>query len=264
MANPTWGLLQKSQTDSTTIETRVDEKIAVHEADEESHLGVGESLQSHKAAEIIDHLASSIIEDKIRDGNVSLQKLTAENRIIISAFESLDGWVTDGNVIGEFGSVTFYTSAVSDNHAGMVAVPASISGLVWTKDFFWQSTVKILYTTNVVIYFGIGGSPIWGYFSGAGFKFLNGTLYCYTLSLAGGSVIHEITGIDVTDPHVYRVFYDYSATTLAFYIDGVLKHTFTSGLPTEDDDNITVYSLKTLEDSAKYMYAFDLLISIPK
>jgi len=76
MANPVWGLLQKSLTDSTTIETRVDEKIAEHEADEDSHLGVGESLQSHKAAVIIDHLAESIITDKLADLAVTGAKIT--------------------------------------------------------------------------------------------------------------------------------------------------------------------------------------------
>ncbi len=61
-----WGMLPKSQIDSETIEGAINRLILVHEQDEESHLGTGESLQSHKASEIIDHLASSIIADKIK------------------------------------------------------------------------------------------------------------------------------------------------------------------------------------------------------
>ncbi|MFA5298131.1 MAG: hypothetical protein WC389_07985 [Lutibacter sp.] len=63
-------MLAKSQTDNETIEEAIDRIVAEHNADETSHLGVGESLQSHKAAEIIDHLASSIIADKIGIGEV--------------------------------------------------------------------------------------------------------------------------------------------------------------------------------------------------
>jgi len=65
MAQPTWGMLAKSQTDPKTIEERIAEMIAEHNNDEEAHLGPGQSLQSHKASEIIDHLASSIVNDKL-------------------------------------------------------------------------------------------------------------------------------------------------------------------------------------------------------
>ena len=87
MAAPVWGLLQKSLTDSKTIETRVDEKIAEHEADEDSHLGVGESLQSHKAAAIIDHLAESIITDKLANLAVTGPKIT-DDQIIAKDFRT--------------------------------------------------------------------------------------------------------------------------------------------------------------------------------
>ena len=63
-------MLSKSQTDNETVEEAIDRIVAEHSADETSHLGAGESLQSHKAAEIIDHLASSIIADKIGDGQI--------------------------------------------------------------------------------------------------------------------------------------------------------------------------------------------------
>jgi len=81
MAEPNWGLLQKSNIDSETIEEAIERIVAEHNADPESHLGSGESLQSHKASEIIDHLAESIIEDKIADGSITSSKIT-EDQIV--------------------------------------------------------------------------------------------------------------------------------------------------------------------------------------
>src|SRR3990167_1270908 len=75
MSVETWGQLDKSQVDSEKVEAAVVRLIAEHEADQDSHLDVGESLQSHRASEIIDHLALSIVEDKIKDNEVSTNKI---------------------------------------------------------------------------------------------------------------------------------------------------------------------------------------------
>ena len=75
MSVETWGQLDKSQVDSEKIEAAVVRLIVEHEADPDSHLDVGESLQSHRASEIIDHLAMSIVEDKIKDNEVSTNKI---------------------------------------------------------------------------------------------------------------------------------------------------------------------------------------------
>jgi len=73
-----WGLLPKSAVDNETIEEAIDRLIAVHLAAETAHLGAGESLQSHKASEIIDHIAGSIIEDKIGTGEISSRTITTD------------------------------------------------------------------------------------------------------------------------------------------------------------------------------------------
>ena len=65
MALPTWGMLAKGQDDPETIEEAIARLIAAHNADENSHLGEGESLQSHKASAIIDHVAGSLVADKM-------------------------------------------------------------------------------------------------------------------------------------------------------------------------------------------------------
>ena len=67
----TWGDLPKSQEDPTTVDQEIDAKIQNHLDDPDAHLEAGQSLQSHKASEIIDHLARSIVTDKIAHGAVT-------------------------------------------------------------------------------------------------------------------------------------------------------------------------------------------------
>lgn len=64
-----WGMMSKSQIDDETIEEAINRLILEHETDPESHLDTGESLQSHKAELIIDHVAGSIVADKLSAGN---------------------------------------------------------------------------------------------------------------------------------------------------------------------------------------------------
>lgn len=60
-----WGLLPKSAIDDSTIEETIDTSITDHNDDPTAHLEAGQSLQSHKASVIIDHVAESIVNDKL-------------------------------------------------------------------------------------------------------------------------------------------------------------------------------------------------------
>lgn len=77
----TWGDKPKSQVDNTLIDDEIDAKIQDHDDDPDSHLDVGQALQSHKASEIIDHIAGSIIEDKIGTGEISDRCITSDQII---------------------------------------------------------------------------------------------------------------------------------------------------------------------------------------
>ena len=96
MANPTWGMLAKSLVDDETIEEAIGRLILAHNEDEEAHLGAGQSLFSHKASEIIDHVVASIIADKIKDSEVTTSKLSCDRFEVHPSFESLDCWVPAG------------------------------------------------------------------------------------------------------------------------------------------------------------------------
>jgi hypothetical protein len=64
MSIETWGLMPKSQESAQTIEERVAEMIAEHEADPEAHTGENESLAAHRQNEVLDHPQQSIVADK--------------------------------------------------------------------------------------------------------------------------------------------------------------------------------------------------------
>lgn len=96
MSVATWGLLAKSLVDNEKIEEAIARLILEHNEDETSHLGSGQSLQSHKASEIIDHLASSIIEDKIKNGEITNPKIITTARAYTAIVDiNGDGDYTD-------------------------------------------------------------------------------------------------------------------------------------------------------------------------
>lgn len=60
-----WAGLQRATNDSTTIDQAIAEGVEQHNNDPAAHLGADQSLQSHRASEIIDHRAESVVNDKI-------------------------------------------------------------------------------------------------------------------------------------------------------------------------------------------------------
>lgn len=61
-----WENLPKNATDSQTILEAIDERIADHLGDSEAHLDDDASLETHRAAEVVDHPAESVVNDKIK------------------------------------------------------------------------------------------------------------------------------------------------------------------------------------------------------
>lgn len=65
MAITTWENLPKNPLDPTVISEAISDGIAAHEADPEAHLGAGESLETHRDNEVLDHPAESVVNDKV-------------------------------------------------------------------------------------------------------------------------------------------------------------------------------------------------------
>ena len=132
----TWGNLLKSQISSETIEEAIARLIQAHEDDADAHLEAGESLYSHKASEIIDHVVSSIIEDKLKDGAVTSDKIDVSE---LSAISADIGDITAGTITG----VLFQTHAA--DHTG-VKISYALGGI----DVYGLS-VQILDTSGNVL-----------------------------------------------------------------------------------------------------------------
>lgn len=80
MSVETWGDMPKSQEDAQKVNEAITQAISDHNDDPEAHLGPEQSLQSHRASEIIDHVARSIVGDKVN--------------ALIDAFEAADGGIS--------------------------------------------------------------------------------------------------------------------------------------------------------------------------
>lgn len=207
-----WGTLPKSQTSAETIDEAVSAAIAAHEADEEAHLGTGESLQSHKAETIIDHLAGSILSDK----------MSANEEVYNSFFESLTDWEITGSVWkGGLAGLNIYAASGE-------ADVSSIQGLITTyqnylnyeKDLLWQSTLRLDTEAAYKFHAGIGNYTSATNIEGFGFYFYNGDVFGFWGTGASITLTSAIT-VDPKIMHVYRAQYDASSLTLYFFIDNI-------------------------------------------
>ena len=123
MVQQNWGLLQKSQTDPSTIDEATASAIADHNNDPDSHLDVGQSLQSHKASAIIDHLAESVVNDK-------LHFITRAYNAIVS------------DVAGDFSDIQTAIDYVSAEGGGDILI--SIGTFVLSADLVLRSNVTLI------------------------------------------------------------------------------------------------------------------------
>lgn len=227
MATPVWGNLAKSQTDNETIEEAIARLIAEHEADEEAHLGVGESLQSHKAEAVIDHVIGSVLADK----------LTMTELSYFTIFESLDGWDIVGSVDNadlpglklyvEYGSVDL--SSVSNASQSPTPFRDSAKNILYQVIARWDGS-NTHFNAWLGILNGYGTTD-----DGFGFVVLDGVLKG-RLRYSGTTYYTDAITCDLTADHVFRVQYDATNLDVKFYIDGELVGTLVKYTDTWSDD----------------------------
>jgi hypothetical protein len=236
MSIETWGEMAKSQIDPTKIEERMTEMIAEHEADPEAHLGEGESLESHRANEVIDHPAGSVPVDKFSFA-----------RIIKTWFESIDGWTDysdgSGSATPGLGSLFLTTGGTSGSQACIKVNPGVFVGFNMSKAFYWRTTLEFSDTTNFTAVWGAGYLIDLADYNGFGFKYESGTLVAY-MGDYDNLATETISGIDLTETHVYEIRYTVDPQKVEFYIDGDLVASFDSGNFPDDDDPYCGYIIK--------------------
>jgi len=218
MAEPVWGLLPKAQDNAQTIDEAIASAISTHEADSEAHTGTGESLETHKSQEIIDHPAGSVLVDKH----------TNTEWLLDTTFQSLTNWSTTGDInIADLTGITMYVEWGATDTSRIYSVANFISNF-FDKDFNMMYQVMFRWDgTNSHI------NAWFGFFDtydtsadGFGFQIRDGALYA-TVGCGGSLLDEEIAGIDIAEAHIYRAQYNAEANEVEFFIDGTLMETIT-------------------------------------
>lgn len=223
-----WGLLPKSAIDATTIEDRINELIAVHEASATAHLGAGESLESHKSADIIDHPAGSLLADKS----------TRSEYVFYTEFENSARFIVVGSPT--FFWPGFVINGPGANFAGRyeVAVDGQDNGLnlKFTKDFLVEISTYILLPGDGTIKLRFGYPPAGDTVDGVGITIINGTFKCY-VATEGGTNYSDFTWEGFTDDKYYKFTIQYvdSENKVYFYANGLLLGSLTYPSTSQSD-----------------------------
>lgn len=209
-----WGDLAKSQTDAETIEEAIDRLIQAHDDDPDAHLETGQSLQSHKASEIIDHLANSIVRDK----------LEFDRYTIDCDFQTIDLWTGDGH---------YYLESPNEFQVGPdVGIDETALAVLTTGDAFqdqcnfdkspnWFARIYVEDVSLMLAHIGMFDDD---FVSGIGFEISGSKLYAVWFDDEDEKQTYEILSIPDYSAYICRFYYDYSTTTLYFYVNGALVH----------------------------------------
>lgn len=241
-----WGLLAKSLVDNEKIEEAIARLIQAHDDDETAHLEAGQSLQSHKISEIIDHAARSVLRDKLK-----FDRFTIDEH-----FNTLDGWGKTAGVYLDFISqVSLNTTAVLNNSQYLNASASEVDEgqARQEQDPNFDTRVLFYQTTNQNAWWGQLDPDVP---AGWGFKVINATLYAIYWDAESVEHTEVITGINLTAYHRYRCEM-VDGVTLKWYVDDVLKKTIVPDFNLGSDVYM-LYKLKTTAASIKRMYVQNL------
>lgn len=217
MALDTWGDKPENQTSVRLILEAIADLISAHEADPDAHLEVGESLQSHKASEIIDHLAYSIVRDK----------LTFDRYSIDHDFQTVDYWtLTNGCGIENINELQIYSSSVL-SETGYAILPtgdAFQDQTSWAKNPNWQIRAYFSTFTGWTANIGMFDEDI---VSGIGFRVIDGVIYAVWFDADDVEQTHELMALSTYTPYILRWCRNDVTGLNEWYINGALVHSVT-------------------------------------
>jgi hypothetical protein len=255
MSIENWGLLTKSQTDPETIEDAIRRIVAEHEADPNAHLGAGESLETHRTFDILDHPQGSVLADKY----TSRELVWTDN-------------FTNENVWYNYGPYIYWKGGGVDLNQEGSAVASEVYGsplegnfsLYYDQDFLAQyilslgrdgNTSRFIVGIINSIAHAVGSQPTSGFY----FECINNSIRGVA-KLPSGTQYTDSVAPPNWQFMVMRIAYNSTEKTVSFYIDGTLLGTisvsaFTSGfqyanyLRAETTDMANLYVLQALSVS---------------
>lgn len=213
----TWAGLNKNSNDSETIEEAIDRLIAVHEEAPTSHLGAGESIEQHKNAEVIDHPAYSVLNDKVAfDGNTI--DITFNN---LDIFDHSTGVEIQGEE-----TLLLTTSGLNNTQwcGGSVGDLSAGAEYDFPRNPRFLSKFMLSSISSQVGYFIVGELDEG---RGFGLKILNNKLYGVYFKADYSEVTLELLTLVAYTVYKFDIRVDYP-DSIKFYVNGGLVGTITS------------------------------------
>ncbi len=213
-----WGLLQKSAVDNSTIEDVINALILAHNNDPTAHLGDGQSLQSHKASVIIDHLIGSVVADK----------KTMTQLFFQTQFENPSVFYTYHSPTFKFPGFALAVSATGNTNSCAVDLDGEPTSLQFnfSKDFLFQFSFFMLETPFGHFQGQMGYAEDISHRTGVGLTIDNATAKFYVANKDGTHLIY-LAWPSFSPDNYYIVRMQFSSTTglVSVYIDGDLLGT---------------------------------------
>lgn len=258
MAAVTWGMLEKSQTDDETIEEAINRLIAA-----------ADLLPAHKASEIIDHVAGSIISDKISRRQVTLDKLDFDRFLFLTMFESLSPWYQTNTgargIIELRGPVLFIQSGNHANDIASVQLIASPLNVNENSDPYFAVSILAADMDSSETYVWVMTSDDVGVSSHYGFGFLYDPINNKLCAFWGdGSNQHkQDTGIsNFSSVMGLKADYNHLTHVLNFYVnDTLVWSTVANGLTCGNDPMLSIGQKSNAAAYGPDMYIYNAIFS---
>jgi hypothetical protein len=190
--------------------------IADHETNPESHLGTGESLETHRAQDVLDHPQGSVVADKRQFSQLEFA----------TSFESIDAWtVTAASSFHELGAFGLTTTATTGNIAFAWledGLPILAEQLV--KSPMFQIAFELLSVTNVTHNFLFTLDQTMIGWPGIGFRITNADIVGL---FHDGATLHSVSlgNVATYTTYIARAFVNIALNRVEFWLNGVLLGT---------------------------------------
>lgn len=215
MANPVWGLLAKSQDDAEKIEEAISRLIAEHEADPNAHLGVGESLETHRATDILDHVPGCVLADK----------WTMSEFDFTTLFENLGRFFLVGSYDNYWPGVGLYSEGSGAIKKSSIEADLESNGFNFdtSKEMLMQISLYTDISSDCKVAVFLGRTYSDEYLRGMGVEIVGNTARFYLGKTDGTSPVYLTwPGFEQGVNYIVRIHNVPSQNKVNFYVNGSL------------------------------------------